>query len=68
MTTAETTVPTVTARRYGGHSMSATLRTVMVRLPAPPARDDDWRRFGYLHPVDVAQSACGTLRLSPDTR
>ncbi len=57
MTIAETTLRTGTARRYGGHSMSATLRTVMVRQPAPPARDDDWQCYGYLHPVDVAKSA-----------
>ena len=56
MTIAETNNDTATAGRYGGHSMSATLRIVMVRLPAHPARDDDWRRFGYLHPVDDAQS------------
>ena len=56
MTTAETPSVTATANRYGGHSMSATLRTVMVRRPAPPARGDDWQRFGYLHPVDVARS------------
>ncbi len=45
-----------TERQYGGHSMSATLRTVMVRRPAAPANHDDWRRFGYLHSVDVARS------------
>ncbi len=56
MTAVETILRTATERRFGGHSMSATLRTVMVRRPAPPARDDDWRRFGYLHPVDIAQS------------
>ena len=56
MTVVETTARTATDRRFGGHSMSATLRTVMVRRPAPPAHDDDWRRFGYLHPVDVAQA------------
>jgi len=56
MTTTELQTPVATERRYGGHSMTATLRTVMVRRPAPPANDDDWRRFGYLHPVDVARS------------
>jgi dimethylargininase len=39
-------------RRFGGHSMSAPLRSVLVRPPAPPTGPDDWRRFGYLHPVD----------------
>jgi N-dimethylarginine dimethylaminohydrolase len=44
-------IPTVT-RRFGGHSMTATLRSVLVRRPAPPMSGDDWREFGYLHPVD----------------
>src|SRR5688572_17306949 len=44
------------ARRYGGHSMSAPLRSVLVRRPAPPRGDDDWRRCGYLHPVDHART------------
>jgi len=38
--------PSVT-RPYGGHSMVATLRRVIVRRPAPPRQPDDWRRFGY---------------------
>lgn len=41
-----------TARRYGGHSMSAALRTVMVRKPATARSPDDWRPFGYTHPFD----------------
>lgn len=56
MTIAETSAPVATARRYGGHSMVATLRTVMVRRPAAPTNPDDWERFGYLHPVDVVRS------------
>lgn len=44
--------PTVAARRFGGQSMTAPIRSVLVRRPAPPTHDDDWRRFGYLHPVD----------------
>ncbi len=43
-------------RRFGGHSMSARLRRVLVRAPAAPAGADDWRRFGYPRPVDVARS------------
>ena len=39
-------------RRFGGHSMSARLRAVMVRKPALPASPDDWRAFGYPNPVD----------------
>jgi len=46
--------PTRTATRYGGHSMTARLRSVLVRPPAPPAGSDDWRRFGYARPVDHA--------------
>ena len=42
--------------RFGGHSMTARLRRVLVRAPAPPANADDWRRFGYPRPVDVAGS------------
>ncbi|HKG25417.1 MAG TPA: arginine deiminase family protein [Thermomicrobiales bacterium] len=34
--------------------MTATLRSVMVRRPAPPMGDGEWRDFGYLHPVDHA--------------
>jgi N-dimethylarginine dimethylaminohydrolase len=45
-----------TAPRFGGHSMSATLRTVLVRRPALPANADDWQRFGYLHPVDAERA------------
>lgn len=56
MTTTEFQAPVASKRRYGGHSMTATLRTVMVRRPAPPASGEDWRRFGYLHPVDVDRS------------
>ena len=43
-----------TATRYGGHSMTARLRSVLVRRPAPPAALDDWRRLGYARPVDQA--------------
>jgi dimethylargininase len=43
---------TATDRRFGGQSMTATLRSVLVRRPAKPA-GDEWRAFGYLHPVDA---------------
>lgn len=56
MTVTERDLPTTAARRFGGQSMVAPLRTVMVRRPAPPETADDWRRFGYLHPVDQAQT------------
>ena len=39
-------------RSYGGHSMSARLRRVLVRRPAPPAKGEEWREFGYVRPVD----------------
>lgn len=43
-------------REFGGHSMTARLRTVLVRRPAPPATGaaDAWRDFGYQRPVDAA--------------
>jgi N-dimethylarginine dimethylaminohydrolase len=41
---------------YGGQSMVAPLRRVLVQQPAPPAGDDDWRRYGYTHPVDHGQA------------
>jgi N-dimethylarginine dimethylaminohydrolase len=37
---------------YGGQSMVAPLRRVIVQPPAPPAAADDYRRHGYTHPVD----------------
>jgi dimethylargininase len=40
------------AAAYGGHSMTAPLRRVMVRQPAIPLHPDDWRTFGYTHPID----------------
>lgn len=39
-------------QRYGGHSRSAPLRRVLVRVPAPPVTGDEWRALNYLHPVD----------------
>ncbi len=51
-----TAEPTATARRYGGQSSSAPLRTVMVRLPAPPATGDEWGPFAYPRPVDHAET------------
>ena len=37
------------AERYGGHSMVAPLRRVLVRKPAPPASDADREKFGYFN-------------------
>jgi dimethylargininase len=47
---------TVTGFRYGGHSMTATLRSVMVRRPAAPLDSGNWQPFGYLHPIDHAKA------------
>jgi dimethylargininase len=46
-----------TARGWGGHSMSAPLRRVIVRQPATPEHDGQWRDFAYEHPIDVAGTA-----------
>lgn len=42
----------VATDRYGGQSMSAALRRVLVRKPAPPTGPDDHGPFGYPRPVD----------------
>jgi dimethylargininase len=39
-------------RAWGGQSMVAPLRRVLVRKPAPPAIEDDYSRFGYPRAVD----------------
>src|SRR5215208_3294173 len=41
-----------TGRTWGGQSMVAPLRRVLVRTPAPPAGDDEFTCFGYPRPVD----------------
>lgn len=46
-----------TATGWGGHSMSAPLRRVIVRQPATPVNDNQWRDFAYEHPIDVAGTA-----------
>jgi N-dimethylarginine dimethylaminohydrolase len=40
------------ARSWGGQSMTAPLRRVLVRRPAPPAAGDDFVAFGYPRQVD----------------
>lgn len=40
------------AQIYGGHSMIAPLRRVLVRKPAPPASERDQATFGYPHAPD----------------
>jgi dimethylargininase len=44
--------PVTTGRAWGGQSMVAPLRRVLVRKPAAPAADDDFAAFGYPRPVD----------------
>lgn len=41
-----------TATRYGGQTMTAQLRTVVMRTPPPVERPGAWREFDYLHPMD----------------
>ena len=36
--------------------MVAPLRRVLVQQPAPPASEDDWRRYGYTRPADHGQA------------
>ncbi len=43
-----------TGRIWGGQSMVAPLRRVVVRAPAPPATGEEFTAFGYPHPVDHA--------------
>jgi len=38
--------------RFGGQSMSAPLRRVLVRRPAPPVSASEYGAFGYPRPVD----------------
>ncbi|MFT4038102.1 MAG: arginine deiminase family protein [Thermomicrobiales bacterium] len=48
---------TTTATGWGGHSMSAPLQRVIVRQPASPQGDAQWREFAYEHPIDEAVTA-----------
>lgn len=41
---------------YGGHSMTGTLRRVMVRKPAAIDDPQAWRSFGYLHEIDQRET------------
>jgi N-dimethylarginine dimethylaminohydrolase len=54
---ATTAAGTAVARGYGGQSMSAPLRRVMVRKPAPPSgRSGEAAAFGYPNEVDHAKT------------
>lgn len=44
--------PTATVRAWGGQSMTAPLRRVIVRAPAPPATGAEFADFGYPRAVD----------------
>lgn len=46
-----------TATRYGGQTMTAQLRTVIMRTPPPVERPDAWRAFDYRHPMDEPLAA-----------
>ena len=50
MLMAESTV--TTGRAWGGQSMVAPLKRVLVRKPAPPAAEDRFAEFGYPRAVD----------------
>jgi N-dimethylarginine dimethylaminohydrolase len=43
-------------RAWGGHSMVAPLRRVLVYPPVPPDESVDWETFGYLRPVNHEQA------------
>ena len=47
-----TETPVATAPEWGGQSMSAPLRRVLVRRPAAPATGAEYGDFGYPNPVD----------------
>ncbi len=49
---AEATAEIAREQGYGGQSMVAPLRRVIVQQPAPPAGPDDWQAYGYTHEVD----------------
>ena len=47
---------TATAGAWGGQSMVAPLRRVLVRHPAPPATGEEYADFAYPRPVDHARA------------
>lgn len=46
-----------TATRFGGQTMTAQLRTVVMLTPPAVASPEDWRTFRYLRPIDEGQAA-----------
>jgi dimethylargininase len=47
---------TTTGRAWGGQSMVAPLKRVLVRRPAPPASENQFARFGYPRAVDHSRT------------
>ncbi|HET7036544.1 MAG TPA: arginine deiminase family protein [Thermomicrobiaceae bacterium] len=45
------------SRAWGGQSMVAPLRRVLVFPPVPPGPEVSWEAFGYLRPIDHALAA-----------
>jgi len=50
-------VTTSPARTYGGHSMVAPLRRVLVYPPVAPDASVSWEAFGYFRPIDHERAA-----------
>jgi dimethylargininase len=46
----------MTEKSWGGHSMVAPLRRVLVYPPVPASQDVDWQAFGYLRPMNHRQA------------
>ena len=57
MSTTIEPVAVATEQTWGGQSMVAPLRRVLVRRPAPPTSDDAAARFGYPRAVDHERAA-----------
>jgi N-dimethylarginine dimethylaminohydrolase len=53
---AEVSARVAIGQGFGGQSMVAPLKRVIVQDPAPPAGEEDWRRFGFTHPVDHSRA------------
>ncbi len=46
----------IAEKQWGGHSMVAPLKRVLVYPPVPPSEDVSWREFGYLRPMNHHQA------------
>ncbi len=47
---------TTTSTRYGGHTMTAQLRTLIMWTPPVARSEDEWRQFNFVHPIDDARA------------